>query len=262
MFHAFGDSWRLTLLAVGGLLALTDIVWIIFARDNWAFDACNRAQNAGAPRNRACSGIFEALKRRDMWLYCMFYMLLSIGANGITTYLPQFLQNVRGYSDAAASSVVGVASGIGVAFTFLGGVAATALGRRKPIIVSCVMLCGVFLTISLVCEQAWAVSVCFTLYTVFNYFRCPASGTIPTELPGATPAAAASAASVSHGLSLIGSFATSPLLRLATSAMGEERSMLVFVLLIVGALIFAILLPETGPGLKKEGKQHDMSCFI
>lgn len=58
------------------------------------------------------------------------------------------------------------------------GYATTALGRRKPIIVPCVMLCGVFLTISLACEQAWAVSVCFTLYTVLNYFRCPASGTI------------------------------------------------------------------------------------
>lgn len=251
VYHAFGDSWRLTLLAMGGVLVLTDLTWLIFARDNHALNAHNRSQNAGAPGHRAYSGMSAALKRRDMWLYCMFYTLLSIGANGITTYLPQFLQNVRGYSDAAASSIVGVASGVGVAFTFLGGVAATALGRRKPIILPCVTLCIAFLTLSLVCEDAWAISACFTLYTVFNYFRCPASGTIPTELPGATPPMAASAASMSHGLGLIGSFVASPLLRLATAVMGEEYSMLVFVPLIVGALVFAILLPETGPGRKK-----------
>ncbi|MGI6238662.1 MAG: MFS transporter, partial [Christensenellales bacterium] len=135
LYHAFGASWRLVLLLLGGILTLTALAWIVFARDNDALNAHIQNQEAltGCSRG-AFSDMREVLTRRDVWMVCLFSGLAMIGANGLSTYLPQFLQNVRAYSDIDASAIFGITTGIGAIGTFLGGVATTALGRRKIVI--------------------------------------------------------------------------------------------------------------------------------
>ena len=65
-------------------------------------------------------------------------------------------------------------------------------------------------------------------------------------------AVASSTAAVSFGIGFIGTFLTSPMLKMSTALFGEERSMLVFVPLFVIAAVFAMMLPETGPGREKK----------
>ena len=122
LYHAFGDSWRRVMLLTLGVLAAADALWILLYRDNHALNAHIARENACSGRVvNAFSGMRQAVSRRDVWLVCLFMGLGSIASNGINTYLPQFLQTVRGYSDTAASAVVGVTAGIGAVGTFLGG---------------------------------------------------------------------------------------------------------------------------------------------
>jgi len=178
--------------------------------------------------------------------------MMTIGSNGISTYLPQFLQSVRGFSDAASSSILGIASAVSAGATLIGGVVTTVLGKRKPIIVL-TMICGIaFLTASLLSGSPLAICALYILYTLTTSFRGPAQGTFTTELKGATPALTSSTAAVSFGIGFIGTPLTSPLLKMSTNLVGSEYSMLVFVPLMVLGFIFALMLPETGPGRIKK----------
>lgn len=253
LFHAVGDSWRVLLLALGIMLVVVNAVWITFYKDNHALNEYLKKQNALEGRKtNAFSGMREALSRRDVWIYWLFMGFATVGANGINTYLPQFLQNVRGYTDAASSSVIGIASGIGFAATLLGGIVTTALGKRKVLIIPSMLVCILFLSLSLTLGNPVLISAAFIVYSVSTNFRGSAQGTVTTELKNGSPALASSASAVSFGIGFIATSLTSPMLKMSTSLLGAERSMLVFVPLFVISLIFGCMLPETGPGRAKK----------
>ena len=252
LYHAFGDSWRRVMLLTLGVLAAADALWILLYRDNHALNAHIAREHACSGRVvNAFSGMRQAVSRRDVWLVCLFMGLGSIASNGINTYLPQFLQTVRGYSDTAASAVVGVTAGIGAVGTFLGGALTTFLGRRKGVIVPCLAVSIVCLALSLVCSGAALISGFFFAYTLLTNFRTPASQTIATELPDSTPSLASAAAAMSYGVGFVGTFACAPLLKLSTALFGVEYSLLIYLPLFALSLLFVILVPETGPGRKK-----------
>lgn len=257
VFHAFGDSWRYTLLSMGGVLVVVELLWIFFAKDNHALNAYIKQRNQlEGKKTNAFSGMREALRRRDVWMYCLCCATYSVANIGITTYLPQFLQSVRSMSDAAASSVVGVASAIGVAATFVGGVVATALGRRKPIVLPCIAAGAAVMTITLTSTSVWTITICYTVFTILGSFRSPATGTIATELKNSSPALASSTSAMSYGMGYIGSFLASPLLAFSTSLFGEERSMLIFIPLLASSFVFAALMPETGPKRRQKAPEN------
>ena len=253
LYNLFGQSWRALLLMMAIILAVLNTVWFIFYKDNNVLNEYIAKENAAAgKKTNAFSGMKEALSRREVWIYWMFMGAMTIGTNGITTYLPQFLQSVRGFSDAASSSILGVASAVSAGATLIGGVVTTFFGKRKPIIVLS-MICGIsFLTASLLMGSPLSICALYILYTLATNFRGPAMGTFTTELKGVTPALTSSTAAVSFGIGFIGTSLTSPMLKASTNLIGEEYSMLVFIPLMVIGFIFALMLPETGPGRAKK----------
>ena len=252
VFYAFGNSWRLTMLAMGGVLVVVDLLWLFFAKDNHALNAYIKERNAAEGKvAKPYSGMSEALKRKDVWIYCLSCAMYTIASTGISTYLPQFLQNYRGFGEELSSSIIGIASAVGIGATFLGGIFATWLGKRKHIVLPCIMLCAVCLAAALSLKSVPVIIGAYMLFTASGSFRIPANGTIPTELKNGSPALTSSTAAMSYGLGYMGSFLASPILSLSTMAVGSEKAMLVFVPLLIGAFIFAAFMPETGPGRKK-----------
>ena len=250
-YKALGNSWRMVLLLMGGVLLVLDIAWVLFARDNHALNEYIKQNNALQGKQvNAFSGMKEALSRRDVLLLGIFMGFSTIAANGITTYLPQFLNTVRGFSEEAASSIVGVASGISAAATIFGGFATTAIGKRKPIIIPSYILSMTFLILALSFTGAGAISAMFIVYTIFNNMRNPASQTISTELKNVTPALTSSAAAIAFGVGFIGTFFASPLLQLSIKLFGEANQMFIYIPLFVISFIAMLLMPETGPGRK------------
>ena len=252
VFHAFGDSWRLTMLAMGGILVVLDLTWLIFGKDNHALNAYIKERSAQEGKKiTAFSGMSEALRRKDVWIYCLSCAVYTIASTGISTYLPQFLQNSRGFGEQLSSSIIGIGSAVGIGATFLGGIFATWLGKRKLILLPCILMCAATLTAALTLKGTYLIIGAYFLFTAAGSFRYPASGTIPTELKNGSPALTSSTASMSYGLGYMGSFLASPILALSTMAVGSERAMLVFVLMLLIAFGLAWFIPETGPGRKK-----------
>jgi len=250
-YKGVGNSWRLVLLIMGGVLLVLDVCWILFARDNHVLNEYIKRENALQGKQvNAFTGMKEALSRKDVLLLGVFMGFSTIAANGISTYMPQFLNTVRGFSEEAASSIVGVASGISAVATFLGGFATTALGKRKIIIIPSYILSMSFLVLALSFSGAGAISGMFIAYTIFNNMRTPASQTISTELKNVTPQLTSSAAAIAFGIGFIGTFFTSPLLKLSIALFGEANQMLIYIPLFVISFIAILLMPETGPGRK------------
>jgi predicted MFS family arabinose efflux permease len=251
LYYGLGESWRYVILVLGGILAATALAWLIFARDNEQLNMHIRNQNSLEGRRlNAFADMRNAITRRDVWMLSLFMGLGSIGANGVSTYLPQFLQSVRNFSDVNASAIVGITTGIGAVGTFLGGVATTALGKRKAVILPFMAASAACITAVFFCRGYWPIAFFLLLYAFTNNFRTPASQTIATELEGATPAFVSCVSALSYGLGFMGTFLTSPLLKFSTKFVGETYAMLVFVPLFLSAILFAFLLPETGPKRK------------
>ena len=247
LYHALGDSWRGIMWIMLLILAAVELSWIIWGKDNAAMRAHIQAQNASAGRTaNAFSGIREAMSRRDAWCLCLYMGLASVGATGITTYLPQFLQNVRGYTDAGASAIVGLTTGIGATGTFLGGIAATAVGRRKPIILPFLGATGLFAALMLLSRGHWMISLFLFLFIFSTNFRSTASWTVATELPGVTPPLASAVSAMIYGVGNIFTLFVPYVYGTAIRFFGTEKSMLVFLPVFLAAFVFAVFLPETG----------------
>ena len=253
MFHALNDSWRHTMLIMFFVLLIVDVLWLIFGRDNHALNAAIRERNAREGRvAKPYSGIGEAIKRKDVIVYCLSFALYGIASAGISTYLPQFLHSVRGFDENLASSIIGLGSAVGIGATFLGGIFATWLGKRKLIVLPCIAGCVLFLTAALTMKYIPAIISAYVLFIAVGNFRSPANGTIPTELKNSSPALVSSTAAMSYGLGFIGSFLASPILSGAEKLVGSEYSMLAYVPLLIGSFLFLALVPETGPGRRKK----------
>ncbi len=253
LYHALGDSWRGVMLVMLFILAAVELSWIIWGRDNAAMNRHIQAQNASSGRKTsAFSGIREAVSRWDSWCLCLYMGIASVGASGISTYLPQFLQNVRGYTDVGAASIVGLTTGIGAAGTFLGGIAATAIGRRKPIILPFMTATACFAALALVSTGHWWIALFLFLYVFSTIFRSTASWTIATELRDVTPALASAVSAMIYGVGNISTLVVPSMYGFAERTFGAERSMLVFVPVFLIALVFAFFLPETGKRPEKK----------
>lgn len=253
LFHAFGDSWRSVMLFIAGIMAIIELSWIVLGRDNHAMNEHVKELNAREGRKtNAFSGISEALRRRDVWILSLYMGIATIAANGISTYLPQFLQNIRGYDDVAASATVGLTTAIGAAGTFLGGLATTYLGKRKITIVPFIFATTAFAALALLGVNTTVIAIALVMYSLCTNFRSTASWTIATELKGATPVLASSASAMIYGVGFIGTLIVAPLYALGENLMGRAGAMLVFLPLFVISAIFSCLLPETGPGKAKK----------
>ena len=252
LYHLFGDSWRAVMLFVAGAVALTALLWILWGRDNRALNEHLAAQNSSDGRKtNAFSGMREALSRRDIWTLAVHVGLTTMAVTGMNTYLPQFLENVRGYTDVAASALTGVITAVGVAGTLSGGVVTTALGRRKPFIAPFVLATAIFGALGLGARTPWLITSMLILYSLANNFRTTAYQTMATEFDGTTPALAAAASAMYNGLGFIGTLALPALFSLGEGLMGDVGSMLIFMPLFAIAAVISCFLPETGP--KKKG---------
>ena len=248
LYHAFGDSWKAVMLIIAVIMAIIWLTWVVLGRDNHAMNHYINQKNAlEGKKTNAFSGIREALSRKDVWLLSLYMGLATIAANGISTYLPQFLQNICGLSDVTASATIGVTTAIGAAGTFIGGMITTGLGRRKLIIVPFIFATALFGLLSLCVRIYHNIAIMLFLYTFFSNFRSTASWTIATELDGVTPALASSASAMIYGVGFIGTLIVAPMFTLAERVLGYEYAILSFIPLFIISAIIACFLPETGP---------------
>jgi len=173
--------------------------------------------------------------------------LATVASNGIITYLPQFLQNVRGYTEAAASTTVGLTNAVGIMATFLGGLITTGFGRRKLAIVPFMFMTAAFAALTIVFKAPFIIALMLILYIFALNFRTTASWTIVTEVEGSTPALVSSSSALVNTVGFIGALVVAPMYSVGENIHAGIGGMMIFVPLFVLGAVVAWFLPETGP---------------
>ncbi|MCL2147154.1 MAG: MFS transporter [Synergistaceae bacterium] len=236
------------------------LAWTFLGRDNKAFNDYMKAKQSEKDgetnaKVKQQSGFSMAVKSKEVWIIVLYFSLFTIAANAIQTYLPTYFQLRRGMDAAVAASLTGVISLAGSIGNISGGVATTALGRRKLVIVPAAIVAVLCASGIIMFEQVALLSVLIAIWGFCNPFRSSASQTAIMEVKGVTPAMAAGGYSMMFGFGNVFGFFSPTILEAATSSWGLQNAMLLFVGVAVIATILSFFIKDNGP----KGKQKLLS---
>ena len=241
------NSWRMEFALLGFAAAVMALFWVVLGRD-----APKTTAVQIPPRRAGRGGLLEALKRRDVRMITYASATAAIAENVLITYLPSFLETVRGYDADTASLYAGLVATVGIGGTVVGGAVSSALGRRRPVFILGGAGAAVSLALLLVAEATPLLLLGIAVFGFMYRYKLPALQTAMTELPGVTPAIAAGGYGLMFGIGYVLGIFTPRVMSAVTQAFGMEAAMLLFAGLMAVSALISCGIRETGPG----GAQH------
>lgn len=241
------NSWRMEFALLGFAAAVMALFWVVLGRD-----APKTTAVQIPPRRAGRGGLLEALKRRDVRMITYASATAAIAENVLITYLPSFLETVRGYDADTASLYAGLVATVGIGGTVVGGAVSSALGRRRPVFILGAAGAAVSLALLLVAEATPLLLLGIAVFGFMYRYKLPALQTAMTELPGVTPAIAAGGYGLMFGIGYVLGIFTPRVMSAVTQAFGMEAAMLLFAGLMAVSALISCGIRETGPG----GAQH------
>ena len=241
------NSWRMEFALLGFAAAVMALFWVVLGRD-----APKTTAVQIPPRRAGRGGLLEALKRRDVRMITYASATAAIAENVLITYLPSFLETVRGYDADTASLYAGLVVTVGIGGTVVGGAVSSALGRRRPVFILGAAGAAVSLALLLVAEATPLLLLGIAVFGFMYRYKLPALQTAMTELPGVTPAIAAGGYGLMFGIGYVLGIFTPRVMSAVTQAFGMEAAMLLFAGLMAVSALISCGIRETGPG----GAQH------
>ena len=241
------NSWRMEFALLGFAAAVMALFWVVLGRD-----APKTTAVQIPPRRAGRGGLLEALKRRDVRMITYASATAAIAENVLITYLPSFLETVRGYDADTASLYAGLVATVGIGGTVVGGAVSSALGRRRPVFILGAAGAAVSLALLLVAEATPLLLLGIAVFGFMYRYKLPALQTAMTELPGVTPAIAAGVYGLMFGIGYVLGIFTPRVMSAVTQAFGMEAAMLLFAGLMAVSALISCGIRETGPG----GAQH------
>lgn len=110
------------------------VIWIVALRNLDASLAREpEASEEGAKTEAAPTKLFskEVFLNKGMWLIGLTLMIYLIAEQGVISFLPTYLAEVRGMDTAAASSIVSIAPLVGIPVGIVTGMISDKMGSRK-----------------------------------------------------------------------------------------------------------------------------------
>ena len=236
------NSWRMEFALLGFAAAVMALFWVVLGRD-----APKTTAVQIPPRRAGRGGLLEALKRRDVRIITYASATAAIAENVLITYLPSFLETVRGYDADTASLYAGLVATVGIGGTVVGGAVSSALGRRRPVFILGAAGAAVSLALLLVAEATPLLLLGIAVFGFMYRYKLPALQTAMTELPGVTPAIAAGGYGLMFGIGYVLGIFTPRVMSAVTQAFGMEAAMLLFAGLMAVSAVISCGIRETGP---------------
>ena len=236
------NSWRMEFALLGFAAAVMALFWVVLGRD-----APKTTAVQIPPRRAGRGGLLEALKRRDVRMITYASATAAIAENVLITYLPSFLETVRGYDADTASLYAGLVATVGIGGTVVGGAVSSALGRRRPVFILGAAGAAVSLALLLVAEATPLLLLGIAVFGFMYRYKLPALQTAMTELPGVTPAIAAGGYGLMFGIGYVLGIFTPRVMSVVTQAFGMEAAMLLFAGLMAVSAVISCGIRETGP---------------
>ena len=236
------NSWRMEFALLGFAAAVMALFWVVLGRD-----APKTTAVQIPPRRAGRGGLLEALKRRDVRMITYASATAAIAENVLITYLPSFLETVRGYDADTASLYAGLVATVGIGGTVVGGAVSSALGRRRPVFILGAAGAAGSLALLLVAKATPLLLLGTAVFGFMYRYKLPALQTAMTELPGVTPAIAAGGYGLMFGIGYVLGIFTPRVMSAVTQAFGMEAAMLLFAGLMAVSAVISCGIRETGP---------------
>ena len=234
------NNWRMEFALLGFAAAGMALAWVVLGRD-----APKTAVQL--PRRAGRGGLLEALKRRDVRIITYASATAAIAENVLITYLPSFLETVRGYDADTASLYAGLVATVGIGGTVVGGAVSSALGKRKPVFLLGAAASAGSLALLLVAKTTLPLLIGIVAFGFMYRYKLPALQTAMTELPEVTPAIAAGGYGLMFGIGYVLGIFTPRVMSAVTQAFGMEAAMLLFAGLMAVSAVISCGIRETGP---------------
>lgn len=241
--------WQNVLAILGILPFFTALCWRVIGRTHPQAGPTNEmAKTVHSGRE---SGLAMAARRPEVWLLTIALTCQMWVFNTFTTFLPTFLETVRGVSQAHAGSLTSLVPLTGLAGTLICGVGTGILGRRKP-----------FLWPPMAMELCAALAIMNfpigpPLYVAIAIFGFGASSlnpplmTVVMDLKNSSPALTGGAVALIFGVSFCTSFFVSPIFGKLAQTWGVSMTMTAFSLPLLVSVAALSIIRETGPAVGK-----------
>lgn len=241
MYEVFG-SWKTIFTVCAGVSVFAMLLWIFLGRE---FSANPQSETV---KVNPFDGLTLAFKSKQLWMLSIMMTTFTVMQFGINFYYPTFLAEIRGFGTAAASSVTSIQFIAGAIGSFVGGIVAVALGKRKPILIpACIATLATLVGLFIFNNVALLITMMFAFGLIFN-LRNPAAQTASTEVKGMNAAMASGANSMMFGFGSLLTIFISPVLGALQKTIGLTGAMLVFCMgLAIIGIVPTFFMKETGP---------------
>jgi len=243
LYELLNNDWRMEFAVLGAASALMAIVWAMLGRDHPQSSAVALV----SVRRRARGGLRDALQRRDVRMIVYASTAATVGETVIITYMPSFLETVKGYDAVSASRYAGLISVVSIAGTVASGAVSSILGKRRPVFILGMFFTTLSTVILLTAKNKSTLLAGIVLFGFMYRYKLPALQTTVTEVPQVTPSIAAGGYALMFGTGYVLGILTPPVVSAATRAFGMESAMLLFAGIMGIGSVCSLFIDETGP---------------
>ncbi|MFB3162318.1 MFS transporter [Neobacillus sp. 179-J 1A1 HS] len=247
----FMHSWQATLGFYGIITAALFVISIFVLRNPKRSEKANTAEQSDSKVGQI--GLARVVKNKTIMRICVGIIGVGITSIAFTDYLPAYLELVHGFDKEASANLAGVMPIGATLFGFIGGLIMTALGSRRIIALSSLILVffGGMLVIFIdnyygVLAGAFILGVGSVGYYVYYSM-------VPLDVSKSDPSFVGAAFAVILACGWLPSFFIPKIFQtILDLGMSMPIVMAIFTIPTLGSIIVQMFIEETGPKAKQQ----------
>lgn len=172
-------GWQSTLSVFGGIALSGAVAWGLLGR----VTSASQAVRAGI----SLRDVWEILRNKTILLLVAADALVFMQYTALTSWLPTFYNEARGWSLTQAGFVTGLLPFVGVFAVLMGGFLPLRFASRKPFFILPGLLLGLGGLGSFLIDNTFGIYFSVILLGVGSWSYAPTLLSLPMEIPGMTP---------------------------------------------------------------------------
>ena len=243
--------WRAPITIYGAFAFSCAAAWIIFGRDHVKGKQTVSAIQMPSPQKLKLN-MKKALTQRSTVILALAVMGAWCLTNAMGSWLPTYYNEVFNMSLTTSSSITAIITITGVAASIAGGILTMRIGRRKPFLRISGIFMGMLALASILFNNHVAIFLGVAFFGFFANLQNASIYTIPMELPDISPRTGAVVFSLMLAGGNFGNFMGPLIVGYAVDLTGSYLpGFIICAFISLMVFVASILLPETGPEVKK-----------
>jgi MFS family permease len=244
-------SWRYSIFIYGAFAFTCALAWLIFGREQK--NKKPLVQPLGKEvLSQSGMSIKQAITQRSTIILALGVMGAWCLGNAIGSWLPTYYHEVFSMPLAKASALTALATIFGVIASIVGGMLSMRIGKRRPFLMISGICMGTFAMIGILFNVPAVIFVSVACFGLFGNLHNASIYTIPLELPNVNPRTGAIVFSFMLAAGNLGNFMGPLIVGYGRDLSGSYLpGFIICAVLSLGLFAAGLLIPETGPGRKK-----------